>query len=105
MKLNTLTVILVVVFLAVGFTPTHTSSASRSSVANVQTSEVKSKADVAKNSTYEGYTIDGYATASQLAAQRSHTPAGEDERNFAVFTGLVVILIVMMVSQVISKRG
>lgn len=48
---------------------------------------------------YLGYTIDGVATASQLAAQRSHTVSGKDERNFAVFTGITVILIIYFFTQ------
>jgi hypothetical protein len=65
---------------------------------------VKYKTKESENSKYPGYTIDGYATASQLAAQRSHTPAGEDERNFAVFTGITVIFIVFFLAQMIFKR-
>lgn len=53
---------------------------------------------------YAGYTIDGVASASQLAAQRSHTVAGEDERNFAVFTGIVVVLIVIGFSQIVFNK-
>jgi hypothetical protein len=48
---------------------------------------------------YDGYSIDGFATASKLAAQRSHTVAGKDERNFAVFTGITVALIIYFFSQ------
>lgn len=48
---------------------------------------------------YEGYSIDGFATASKLAAQRSHTVAGKDERNFAVFTGITVVLIIYFFTQ------
>ncbi|CAG7857526.1 hypothetical protein MCAMS1_02388 [biofilm metagenome] len=50
-------------------------------------------------SKYEGYSIDGFATASKLAAQRSHTVAGKDERNFAVFTGITVVLIIYFFTQ------
>lgn len=65
---------------------------------------VKYKSSEPDKSKYPGYTIDGYATASQLAAQRSHTPAGEDERNFAIFTGITVIFIVYFLTQIVFKR-
>lgn len=65
---------------------------------------VKYKTNEPENSKYPGYTIDGYATASQLAAQRSHTPAGEDERNFAVFTGITVVFVVFFLAQMVFKR-
>lgn len=53
---------------------------------------------------YAGYTIDGVASASKLAAQRSHTVAGEDERNFAVFTGIVVVVIVIGFTQIVFNK-
>ncbi len=57
------------------------------------------KNDDGQDPKYAGYTIDGFATASQLAAQRSHTVAGKDERNFAIFTGITAILIVYFFTQ------
>lgn len=48
---------------------------------------------------YAAYSVDGITSASKLAAQRSHTVAGKDERNFAIFTGITVILIVYFFSQ------
>lgn len=48
--------------------------------------------------------MDGFTSASKLAAQRSHTVAGKDERNFAVFTGITVILIVMFFAQIIMDK-
>jgi|GEM_PF-1491191 len=50
-------------------------------------------------STYEGYEIDAFTTASKLAAQRSHTVAGKDERNFEIFTGITVVLMVYFLTQ------
>ena len=67
------------------------------SVAQTQQKQINPKAEGAK---YEAYTIDGFASASKLAAQRSHTVAGKDERNFAIFTGLVVIFIIIVFSKI-----
>ena len=61
--------------------------------------EAKIQKDNRVDPKYLGYTIDGVATASQLAAQRSHTVSGKDERNFAVFTGITVILIIYFFTQ------
>jgi hypothetical protein len=66
-------------------------------VAQTQQNQINPKAEDTK---YEGYTIDGFATASKLAAQRSHTVAGKDERDFAIFTGLVVIFIIIFFSKI-----
>lgn len=59
---------------------------------------VKSK-QYQPGSKYEGYEIDAFTTASKLAAQRSHTVAGEDERNFEIFTGITVVIIVYFLTQ------
>jgi len=48
---------------------------------------------------YAAYKADGFTSASKLAAQRSHTVAGKDERNFAIFSGITVILMVYFFSQ------
>jgi hypothetical protein len=61
--------------------------------------EVTSKFDK-----YAGYSMDGWTSASKLAAQHSHTVAGNDERNFAVFSGVVAILMVVFVSQIILGK-
>ncbi len=60
----------------------------------------KGKSDNQDKDKYLGYSVDGRTSASVLAAQRSHTVAGEDERDFAVFTGIVVIFIVIFFSQI-----
>ena len=66
--------------------------------------ETTAKPYDARNGKYAGYSMDGVTSASKLAAQRSHTVAGEDERNFAVFTGIVVISIVIFVAQIILNK-
>lgn len=53
---------------------------------------------------YSGYSADGRTSPSVLAAQRSHTPAGKDERNFSVFTGIAAILIIYFLIQIFYKR-
>jgi hypothetical protein len=72
---------------------------------DVKTLSAEKKVTQPEVDKYAGYQIDGFATASKLAAQRSHTPAGEDERNFAVFTGLVVIIIVGFFSTFIFGKN
>ncbi len=57
-----------------------------------------------KHIKYSGYSMDGVTSASKLAAQRSHTVAGQDERNFAIFTGVVVIMIVVFFSQIVFNK-
>lgn len=105
MNMKTLLQILALVIAIQGVMPTVVLSAPGQTTAKNQASETKYKTKEPKSSKYPGYTIDGYATASQLAAQRSHTPAGEDERNFAVFTGIVVILIVVFLTQIMFKKN
>lgn len=63
----------------------------------VQT-QFHSKAE-SEDAKYAAYSVDGITSASKLAAQRSHTVAGKDERNFAIFTGITVILMVYFFSQ------
>jgi hypothetical protein len=54
---------------------------------------------ISQEDRYAAYKVDGFTSASKLAAQRSHTVAGKDERNFAIFSGISVILIVYFFSQ------
>ena len=61
--------------------------------------QIKSKNAESEDVKYAAYLIDGTASASKLAAQRSHTVAGKDERNFSIFTGITVILMVYFFSQ------
>jgi hypothetical protein len=63
----------------------------------VQT-QIKSKSE-SEYARYASYSIDGITSASKLAAQRSHTVAGKDERNFAIFTGITAILMIYFFSQ------
>lgn len=67
--------------------------------------EIKYKPKEQTTNKYAGYEVDAFSSASKLAAQRSHTPAGEDERNFAVFTGIVVVLVVVFLSQILFKKN
>jgi hypothetical protein len=60
----------------------------------------KAKPNEPVDTKYLGYSVDGRTSASVLAAQRSHTVAGKDERNFAIFTGIVVILMIIFFSQI-----
>lgn len=48
---------------------------------------------------YWAYSMDGVTSASKLAAQRSHTVAGKDERNFAIFSAVTVVLIIYFFTQ------
>jgi len=66
--------------------------------------EGKAKDSKPADDKYLGYSVDGRASASILAAQRSHTVAGKDERNFAVFTGIVVVVIVYIFLQFAFKN-
>ncbi len=60
--------------------------------------QFKSKNE-SEGSKYATYSVDGITSASKLAAQRSHTVAGKDERNFSIFTGITVIFMVYFFSQ------
>ena len=81
-------------------------SAGASERANSQANPVETTAKPynAKSEKYPGYSMDGVTSASKLAAQRSHTVAGEDERNFAIFTGVVMISIVVFVTQIVMNK-
>ncbi|ESS72639.1 hypothetical protein MGMO_53c00980 [Methyloglobulus morosus KoM1] len=65
----------------------------------VNQSQIKSNSDESADPKYAAYLVDGTTSASKLAAQRSHTVAGKDERNFAIFSGITAILIVYFFSQ------
>jgi hypothetical protein len=54
---------------------------------------------LSEDAKYAAYSVDGITSASKLAAQRSHTVAGKDERNFAIFTGITVIFMIYFFSQ------
>jgi hypothetical protein len=54
---------------------------------------------ISEDAKYAAYSVDGITSASKLAAQRSHTVAGKDERNFAIFTGITVIFMIYFFSQ------
>lgn len=70
-----------------------------SAIHQVSKNQIKSKNAESEDVKYAAYLIDGTASASKLAAQRSHTVAGKDERNFSIFTGITVILMVYFFSQ------
>lgn len=78
------------------------STARDSNVTNVSTTQQEPKPTSGKTGEdkYLGYSMDGVTSASKLAAQRSHTVAGKDERNFAVFTGITVIFIIFIFTQI-----
>ncbi|MBK8815766.1 MAG: hypothetical protein IPN42_09795 [Methylococcaceae bacterium] len=59
----------------------------------------KTNAEIDYDDKYRAYSMDGVTSASKLAAQRSHTVAGKDERNFAIFTSITVVLIIYFFSQ------
>lgn len=105
MRIKTLIRTLVFVFALQGIAPMIAWAAPDQMPATEQTKDIKYKSKEQTNNKYAGYEVDAFSSASKLAAQRSHTPAGEDERNFAVFTGIVVILIVVFLSQILFKRN
>lgn len=90
---------LLILFLAV--TGAAYSAGGNSNVTKVSASqnEAKAKADIDYDDKYLGYKMDGVTSASKLAAQRSHTVAGKDERNFAIFTAITAIFIIYFFSQ------
>jgi hypothetical protein len=61
--------------------------------------DAKINAEIDYEDKYRAYSMDGVTSASKLAAQRSHTVAGKDERNFAIFTAISVVLIIYFFSQ------
>jgi hypothetical protein len=98
MKANTLLLILLIILALKVITQPVTANPGKTIASSAQT-ESKAKSNEPVNTKYLGYSVDGRTSASVLAAQRSHTVAGKDERNFAIFTGIVVILIVIFFSQ------
>ena len=99
MKAKTLLSVMVVILALKVITQPATANPIRTNVPYTQ-AESKAKANGTVDTKYLGYSVDGRTSASVLAAQRSHTVAGKDERNFAIFTGIVVILIVIFFSQI-----
>ncbi len=72
------------------------------------TAASETKPDAAKSSPgsdkYAGYSVDGRTSASVLAAKRSHTVSDEDERGLAVYSGLIVIGLIVFVVYALTKR-
>lgn len=89
----------VVFFIIIGVDSYAAGNANRASTAASQIETKPKKADRDYDDKYAGYSMDGVASASQLAAQRSHTVSGKDERNFAIFTGITVVLIIFFFTQ------
>ncbi len=78
------------------------SAAGNSNVTKISSTtqnEAKPEANIDYDDKYLGYKMDGVTSASKLAAQRSHTVAGKDERNFAIFTAITAIFIIYFFSQ------
>ena len=62
-------------------------------------------ADADKSSDkYAGYRTDGRATASVLAAKRSHAVSKEDETGLALFSGLIAIGALAFAIDLLTKR-
>lgn len=96
--LSSLTVVVLMLTIFVGTVYADNSGATGSSDSQRQ-SQTQAKNNQNQDPKYAAYKIDGFATASKLAAQRSHTVSGEDERKFAIFTGITVILIIYFFTQ------
>lgn len=64
--------------------------------------EDKSKSSAREQ--YTGYTVDGRTSASVLAAQRSHSIAGKDETNFAIYSGATVICMILIFAHFLSNK-
>lgn len=97
MKMSGLFLAVFFVFSCDGYAETDSPGKLAIPAAQTQHKPTKLKSEGAK---YEAYEIDGFTSASKLAAQRSHTVSGKDERNFAIFTGLVVIFIIIFLSKI-----
>ncbi len=86
-----------VIFCAtIDYTTAESKVAVQQTVANKASKQTANKNPDDK---YWAYSMDGVTSASKLAAQRSHTVAGKDERNFAIFTAITVILIIYFLTQ------
>lgn len=53
---------------------------------------------------YSGYSVDGRTSASVITAKRSHTVATEDERGLAIYSGLIVIGLIVFFVHALSKK-
>ena len=51
-----------------------------------------------------GYEVDGRSSASVLAAQRSHAVSSQDQTLLSVFSGLLVIGVVVWLAKVIGGK-
>ena len=89
---------LIVVFAVITNMAYAKDTAAVSANTQIAQARIKSKSE-SEDAKYAAYSVDGITSASKLAAQRSHTVAGKDERNFAIFTGITAILIVYFFSQ------
>ncbi len=76
------------------------------SVSAIAASETTS--ETAKNNSgsdkYAGYSVDGRTSASVLSAKRSHAVSEEDERGLAVYSGLIVIGLIVFFVYALTKR-
>ncbi len=72
------------------------------------TAASETKSETAKNSggsdKYAGYSVDGRTSASVIAAKRSHAVSDEDERGLAVYSGLIVIGLIVFFVYALTKR-
>lgn len=103
MKANALMLVMMILF-AIKITTQPVMAESGNASPPVIHTERKVQPQKVGETKYLGYSVDGRTSPSVLAAQRSHTVAGRDERNFAVFTGIAAILIIYFLIQIVFKR-
>jgi hypothetical protein len=99
MKVKILLLVVSIILTMCPITQPATANPGNTNPSAAQT-KTKAKSNEQADTKYLGYSVDGRTSASVLAAQRSHTVAAKDERNFAIFTGIVVVFIIVFFTQI-----
>lgn len=75
-------------------------SASESASKNAAISNKAEK----RSESYSGYTVDGRTSASVLTAKRSHAVSNQDETGLAIYSGLIVIGLIVFFVHALSQK-
>ncbi|MGZ4959295.1 MAG: hypothetical protein ACXV7J_08585 [Methylomonas sp.] len=59
---------------------------------------------VKRSGSYSGYSVDGRTSASVLTAKRSHAVSKQDETGLAIYSGLMVIGLIVFFVHALSKK-
>lgn len=82
----------------------RTNDLNSSNSANASESKSSNEVTTKQARKYSGYSVDGRTSASVLAAKRSHSASKQDEMGLAMFSGLIVIGLIVFFVQTLSKK-